>query len=84
MRRLFDDFLKIVNIRQTRKQCPGSPRAAIPAFSPHVLVGKFPKPYLTQLRCGCAFLQNAFLKTCGFHRVFISQNKKSADPNTRE
>ena len=56
MRRLFDDFLKNVNIRLPRKQCPGSPRAAIPAFSPHVLVGEFPKPFLTQLRCGCAFL----------------------------
>jgi hypothetical protein len=66
-------FLKIVNIWLPRKQCPGSPRAAIPAFSPHVLVGKFPKPFLTQLRCGCALLQNAFLKTGSFHRIFISQ-----------
>ena len=50
MRRLIDIFLRIVNIRLTRKQCPGAPRAAIPAFSPHMLVGKFPKPFLTQLR----------------------------------
>ena len=72
----FDDFLIIVNFWQTRKQCPGSPRAAIPAFSPRVLVGKFPKPFLSQLRCGCAFLQNAFLKTCSFHWFFISQKQK--------